>query len=162
MKLVTWTTFNGLYMCGCPTHIKSTISSFVAAQNASSWGHCWWISRKTADTVPFCCLWHTQTCCPFSGKDYFHLSWWTLTRHLQQTIEILQALNIVYRVVVSVYSMKRLSQRVEWKCTTNVNDFHSLFEWQLYYFCSFCKCYKAHDLFFDVVSGFNVDVYSVF
>lgn len=32
---------------------------------------------------------------------------------LQQTVEILQALNIVYRVVESVYSMKRLSQRLE-------------------------------------------------
>lgn len=41
-------------------------------------------------------------------------------------------------------------------------EFHSLFEWELYYFCSFCKCYKAHDIFSDVVSGLNVDVYSLF
>ncbi len=38
-------------------------------------------------------------------------------------------------------------------------DFHSLFEWELYYFCSFC--YKAQGIFSDVVSGLNVDVYSL-
>lgn len=43
----------------------------------------------------------------------------------------------------------------EWQILKN----HSLFEWELYYFCSFCKC-EAHDMFSDVVSGFHIEVYS--
>lgn len=58
--------------------------------------------------------------------------------------------------------MKGLSPELQAKSTTNLKDCRSLFEWELYYFCSFCKFYKAHDIFSDVVSGLNVDVYSLF
>lgn len=103
---------------------------------------------------------HTQSCCPMSGKTLLTSD----DEHSRESyggLLSLQAINIVYRAMGSVYSIKGLSQELEWKGATNLKDF-ILFLNESYYFCSFYKCYKAHDIFFDVVSGLNVDVYAYF
>lgn len=50
-------------------------------------------------------------------------------------------------------------ESLEWKSTINLRIFHSLFEWDNI-FVVFVSVSKAHDIFFHVVSGLKIDVYS--
>lgn len=86
-------------------------------------------------------LQYMQSCCPESEK---RLCWPQMMyiQQLQWIVEVLHTINIVHIIVESVYSLKGLSQGLEWKCTTKLNNFHSVFEWEMCYFCSFItlKC----------------------